>query len=340
MIKRALIVFLLFPLLIGASRQISHDLVESKAAGMNANNYIHQTCGMTWASLDTSSSSNGVDEVILDLYAPSPYGIPLCAIYEYQTDEDDDMAWSCDVEYTNEGYHFKLQKYYDGDNNGYVLARAVLLSYDYFNLSSGAYFWVYDDYVEYQLVDSDIKWKLNGDYARIPFTYIPAKAAPVTTINHYGTNKDDDFSFYSAMEWGGQGANLVLDASNGNDGSYIFGTTYIIEPRDNDRYKGFIDENGLFLYGNLDEYYAPFTYYRWPYLKEANIFMFTTLFAYQPNDNDFSAAASPAYNVDVYNIVEDGNLEVGTWYNSRYGGSDSQFGFETVLLQTQPACGW
>jgi hypothetical protein len=274
------------------------------------------------------------------LYATSPYGIPLCAITEYETDEDDDMGWTCDIQYTDEGYYFRLAKLHDGDNGGYVRAKAVVLSFDYFNIYGGAYFWIYNDYIQYQWTNSDLVWKLDGDNALVNFSYIPSNVAPITTINHYYTNKDDDFNFYTAMEWGNQSANLVLDAADGNSGSYVFGVTYLIEPRVNDIYKGYIDENGMLIQGNQDGLYAPFTTYRWPYFDEANQLMLTTLFAYRPNDHDFSVAADSGSYDEDYNRMDDGDLSVGSWYYSHYGNSDSLFGFETALLQTQPACGW
>ena len=327
-------------LVLSASRPLSLRFTRAEIERMNSNNYIRQTCGMTWTTLDTSTSNDGVDEAVLDLSASAPYGIPLCAVYEYETGEDDDLGWICDIESTNDGYYFRLEKLHDGDNGGRILARAVVLSYDQFKISGGVYFWITNDGIQYQNIDSDIVWKKDGDNAGIYFSYIPANAAPVTTINHYYTNEDDDFSFYSAMQWGDQNGTLVLDASDGNGGSYVYGTTYIIEPLDDGYNKGFIDENGLLITGNQDNYYVPFTYYRWPYLEEANTMMLSTLFTYRPNDHDFSVSASPERYEPDYSIVEDGNLEPGTRYYSHYGNDDSLFGFETVLLQTQPVCGW
>ena len=337
--RKTTLLLVVLVLVLSASRQLSSNTF-NKAALMNSDNLIRESCGMTWTYLDTSNTSYGVDEAILNLYAPSPYGIPLCAIEEYETDEDDDLAWTCDVQYTDAGYYFRLEKLHDGDGGGYIRAKAVLLSFDYFNIYGGAYFWVYNDYIQYQWTNSDLVWKLDGENARLNFAYIPNNVAPVTTINRYYTNKDDDFNFYTAMEWGNQSANLFLDASDGNSGSYISGVTYLIEPRDNNGYRGYIDENGLLIQGNQNELYNPYTIYRQPYFDDANQLMLTSLFAYRPNDMDFSVAAEPERYDPDYNLADDGYLAPGTRVNSHYGGSDSLFGFETVLLQTQPACGW
>lgn len=312
---------------------------------------VRDTCGMQFANLDTSRHHDGVDEVYLeehDLYGDGQPGIPICAVETYWTCEDDDLAWRCEIIPEENGFTFRLAEMHGSGSCDYVQAKAVVLSSEFFTLKGGLNFWVTEDQLEYKHFWSDRSWRMNGSGEhRVLIDYISPSSIPVVTMTSYNTNADDDFSFYSVFEWGtnNQGdanGNLVLDVADGNSGSTLSGNFYIIEPRQNGEIASYVDENGWLLNGNMSYEYLPFTFHRWPYLEEGNILMFSSLFALRPGDMDFAVSASGEHDFydRAYNIDKDGNLEVGTGYQSAYGEDYSQFGYQTVFLQTAPACSW
>lgn len=309
---------------------------------------VFETCGMRFSDLDVTGRLFTSDRALIDGFQMadgSTQGIALCAIERYWTNEDDDLGWSCDIQFNGEIFTFTLQSYHSGNDYTNVHAKAVVLSPEYFILRDGYKFTINEYGLDEQRYFQDLVWHREGSGEfRLGLPALSAGAIPVTTINRYYTDEDDDFSFYSVFEWGSGLNNVVLDVMNGGDGSYVSGSVDIIEPRYDGGALSYVDENGFFMQGNSE---TPvnnlFTFNRLPYLDEGNILVFTTLFTYQPDDMDFSVSAFGdygGYTNGTYSRSSQGNIRVSTNYQAEMGDSDSLYGFETVFLETAGNCGW
>ncbi len=321
------------------------------ARNNQANASVYETCGMRFSDLDATGKLFTSDQTQIDGYKMadgSTQGIALCAIERYWTNEDDDLGWSCDIQFNGEIFTFTLQSYHSGNDYTNIHAKAIVLSPEYFTLRDGYKFTINEYGLDEQRYFQDLVWHREGTGEfRLPIPALSANAIPVTTINRYYTDEDDDFDFYSVFEWGtGENGsnNVVIDVQNGESNSYVSGSIDIIEPRYNGDYQSYVDENGLLLRGNSDPPINNlFTFYRLPYLDEGNVLVFTTLFTYRPDDKDFSVSAFGdygGYTNGSYSRSSQGNINVGTNYQADLGDSDSLYGFETVFLQTAGNCGW
>jgi hypothetical protein len=128
--------------------------------------------------------------------------IPVCSIYEYDANEDDDAGWQCLWEQESNGYRFRLTSLNGRDQNRVTIkAVAFILDTNVFKINDN---WVFS-------TSSSASKYLSKPH--------PKNSVTLITVDSYETNGDDDFNFrvYELDD------SYHANTSRGNKGSYITG---------------------------------------------------------------------------------------------------------------------